>query len=80
QEETTVLGIPCITLRENTERPVTCEIGTNTLVGSDKRRILVAARDALNGSTKSGQIPEKWDGRAAHRIVDALLKTAQDPA
>jgi len=73
QEETTVLGVPCITLRPNTERPITCEIGTNKIVGSDPARILAAAEEILHTQAFSGKIPEKWDGRAAERIVDILL-------
>jgi UDP-N-acetylglucosamine 2-epimerase (non-hydrolysing) len=73
QEETTVLGIPCLTMRPNTERPITCEIGTNVLVGTDPERILHAANSILDGHTRPGAIPEKWDGRAAERIVDILL-------
>jgi UDP-N-acetylglucosamine 2-epimerase (non-hydrolysing) len=73
QEETTVLGIPCITMRPNTERPITCELGTNILVGSDPDRIRAAALSALNGRLENPTILEKWDGHAAERIVDALL-------
>jgi UDP-N-acetylglucosamine 2-epimerase (non-hydrolysing) len=73
QEETTVLGVPCITLRENTERPVTCAMGTNELAGSDPEKIVDAARRALRGEFPKGRIPEKWDGRAGERIVDHLL-------
>lgn len=73
QEETTVLGVPCVTLRENTERPVTCEMGTNELAGSDPEKIVGAARRALRGEFPKGRIPEKWDGRAGERIVDHLL-------
>ena len=77
QEETAVLGIPCLTLRANTERPITCEIGTNTLVGTDPTRILHEANAVLDGRTRHGSIPEKWDGHAAERIVDVLLKQAE---
>ena len=73
QEETTVLGVPCITLRENTERPITCEEGTNVIVGNKKENILAAARKVLDGNAQVGGIPEKWDGKAAERIVDVLL-------
>jgi UDP-N-acetylglucosamine 2-epimerase (non-hydrolysing) len=73
QEETTVLGIPCVTLRPNTERPITCEIGTNILVGNDPARIREAAISVLDGVFREGSIPEKWDGKAAARIVDRLL-------
>lgn len=74
QEETTVLGVPCITLRQNTERPITCEEGTNVIVGNSKQEILAAARMVFNGEGKKGNIPEKWDGKAAERIVDILLE------
>jgi UDP-N-acetylglucosamine 2-epimerase (non-hydrolysing) len=74
QEETTVLGIPCITMRPNTERPITCEIGTNLLVGTDAAKIQAAAWDVLDGRARSSAIPEKWDGHAAGRIVDRLLR------
>jgi UDP-N-acetylglucosamine 2-epimerase (non-hydrolysing) len=73
QEETTALGIPCLTLRENTERPITVEQGTNTLVGSDPDTIVKAAFAVLNGRGKSGaRQPPLWDGRAAERIVEGL--------
>lgn len=73
QEETTILGVPCITMRDNTERPVTCELGTNVVVGNRKEKILAAAKNVLNGKVKKGRIPEKWDGKAAERIVEVLL-------
>lgn len=74
QEETTYLGIPCLTLRENTERPVTIEVGTNVLTGPDPARILRHAKKALAGRWKKGAIPELWDGKAAVRIVKILEK------
>jgi UDP-N-acetylglucosamine 2-epimerase (non-hydrolysing) len=74
QEETTALGVPCLTLRENTERPITITEGTNMLVGTDPAKIVAAARDALAGKGKAGRIPPLWDGHAAERIVDILLK------
>jgi UDP-N-acetylglucosamine 2-epimerase (non-hydrolysing) len=74
QEETTVLGIPCITMRPNTERPITCELGSNILVGTDPERIKSAAFSVLNGSVRESMIPEKWDGQTASRIVDILLQ------
>jgi UDP-N-acetylglucosamine 2-epimerase (non-hydrolysing) len=74
QEETTVLGVPCITLRHNTERPITCLQGTNRLAGSRKEAIIEAAREVLAGKTPVGRIPERWDGRAAERIVQVLLE------
>jgi UDP-N-acetylglucosamine 2-epimerase (non-hydrolysing) len=73
QEETTVLGVPCITMRHNTERPITCEVGTNVIVGNSPEKILSAARTVLAGQGKKGDIPEKWDGRAAERIVEWLV-------
>jgi UDP-N-acetylglucosamine 2-epimerase (non-hydrolysing) len=73
QEETTVLGIPCLTLRENTERPITVELGTNVVVGTDTSRIITAAAAALNGSAKNiARRPPLWDGHASERILDAL--------
>lgn len=76
QEETTVLGVPCVTLRENTERPITCEIGTNVLVGSEPDRIREAAFHALDDKGPRGRIPEKWDGHAGERIVEHILAGA----
>lgn len=73
QEETTVLGVPCITLRPNTERPVTCEVGTNFIVGNDPSRILDAANSILDGKVFEGRVPDRWDGAAAERIVKVLL-------
>ena len=75
QEETTVLGIPCLTLRENTERPITVERGTNVVVGTDPRRITAAAFAALDGAASQNPIeaPPLWDGHAADRILDSLL-------
>jgi UDP-N-acetylglucosamine 2-epimerase (non-hydrolysing) len=73
QEETTVLGIPCLTLRENTERPITVEMGTNVIVGTDTAKIVAAAMAALNGSgKKTTQQPPLWDGHTSERILDAL--------
>jgi UDP-N-acetylglucosamine 2-epimerase (non-hydrolysing) len=74
QEETTALGVPCLTLRENTERPVTVEVGTNTLVGSNPAKAVAAAREVLDGRAKKGRIPELWDGRAAERVADVLVR------
>jgi UDP-N-acetylglucosamine 2-epimerase (non-hydrolysing) len=80
QEETTALGIPCLTLRENTERPITVEMGTNLIVGTDTERITRAALDALDHPTDKGQarIPPLWDGHTADRILDALLEKMRD--
>jgi UDP-N-acetylglucosamine 2-epimerase (non-hydrolysing) len=72
-EETTVMGIPCLTLRDNTERPETVEIGTNELIGTDPSAIEPALSKLFNGEWKTGSIPELWDGRAAKRIVENLL-------
>jgi UDP-N-acetylglucosamine 2-epimerase (non-hydrolysing) len=72
QEETTALGVPCLTLRENTERPITIEQGTNTLVGRDRGAIERAVDEILAGSGKRGRVPELWDGRAAERIAAHL--------
>ena len=74
QEETTFFGIPCITLRENTERPVTIDVGTNILVGSDTDLVISEAKKVINGEAKKGQIPELWDGKAAERIVSIIEK------
>jgi len=65
QEEATVLGVPCITLRNNTERPITCEVGTNIVVGNSRDKILRHALAVLNGDVPPGKVPEKWDGKAA---------------
>jgi UDP-N-acetylglucosamine 2-epimerase (non-hydrolysing) len=72
QEETTALGVPCLTLRNNTERPVTVAQGTNVLVGLDPERIVAAALHALRSPPKQGRVPELWDGHAAGRILDVL--------
>jgi UDP-N-acetylglucosamine 2-epimerase (non-hydrolysing) len=74
QEETTALAIPCLTLRENTERPVTVTQGTNHIVGHDFETIRTKAREILGGHGKKGERPELWDGHAAQRIVEILLK------
>jgi UDP-N-acetylglucosamine 2-epimerase (non-hydrolysing) len=72
QEETTVLGVPCITVRENTERPITVEIGTNVLVGSDPARIRDEAARVLAGPARPGRVPPLWDGKTAERIAGVL--------
>ncbi len=73
-EETTVMNVPCITFRDSTERPETCEIGTNVLVGTDSEKISEAFKILLHGNWKQGQIPELWDGNAAKRIIDYLVE------
>lgn len=72
QEESTYLGIQCITLRNSTERPVTVEVGTNHLLGNDLERAKETAIDILNGNIKAGKIPDLWDGLAAKRIVEII--------
>jgi UDP-N-acetylglucosamine 2-epimerase (non-hydrolysing) len=74
QEETTVLSVPCLTLRENTERPVTITEGTNELVGKDKDLLVERAFRLLAGGRKEGRIPQLWDGKASERIVGILLE------
>jgi UDP-N-acetylglucosamine 2-epimerase (non-hydrolysing) len=75
QEETTALKIPCITMRETTERPITAEIGSNVVVGSDAGKIIELGKQALAGIWKECSIPDLWDGRASGRIIEALKKT-----
>jgi len=72
QEETTFLHIPCLTIRDNTERPITIEIGTNALVGTDPEKIVSNARKILRGEWRQGMVPELWDGHTAERIVRIL--------
>ncbi|MGB4110719.1 MAG: UDP-2,3-diacetamido-2,3-dideoxy-D-glucuronate 2-epimerase [Deltaproteobacteria bacterium ADurb.BinA179] len=76
QEETTYLGVPCITLRANTERPSTVTLGTNTLVGSDTGKLLRAVERVMLDSHARGTIPPLWDGHASERIVEHLLRSA----
>lgn len=73
-EETTVMGIPCMTLRDNTERPETVEIGTNELIGTDPKAITPALDKLFSDGWKRGGIPQKWDGKTSKRIVDILLQ------
>ncbi len=73
-EETTVMGVPCMTLRDNTERPETVKIGTNELIGTDPRAIKPAMEKLFAGQWKKGNIPELWDGKTAERIVGILTK------
>jgi UDP-N-acetylglucosamine 2-epimerase (non-hydrolysing) len=77
QEETTVLGVPCLTVRENTERPITVTEGTNTLVGLNSERLKDEARQILSGKRKQGRVPALWDGQAARRIVGTLEERLQ---
>jgi UDP-N-acetylglucosamine 2-epimerase (non-hydrolysing) len=74
QEETTALGIPCVTIRENTERPITIKMGSNILAGTKKESILKAFDEVLNKPRNQFKVPPKWDGRAAERIWKILLK------
>lgn len=74
QEETTALGVPCITVRENTERPITVELGTNVIAGTDPEKVGMAAFKILEGRGKPGQRPDLWDGKAAERIVAILAR------
>jgi UDP-N-acetylglucosamine 2-epimerase (non-hydrolysing) len=77
QEETTALGIPCLTLRARTERPITVSTGTNTVVGADPERIRATATEILNGRGKTGSVPDLWDGRASERVAKALVDRHQ---
>ncbi|MCX6142887.1 MAG: UDP-N-acetylglucosamine 2-epimerase (non-hydrolyzing) [Ignavibacteriales bacterium] len=74
QEETTFLGVPCLTLRENTERPITCEVGTNELCGLDVEKVVSRSEVVFAGNRKKGRVPDLWDGNAANRIVDVLIR------
>ena len=74
QEESTVLGIPCLTVRPNTERPITIDEGTSTLVGNDPAKLRRSLRDVLDGKYKRGRCPELWDGKAAPRIAEVLAE------
>jgi UDP-N-acetylglucosamine 2-epimerase (non-hydrolysing) len=74
QEETTVLGVPCVTMRPNTERPITCELGTNIIVGNTPVKIKKAVNEILKNEQQNGIIPPKWDGKAGQRIVDILIE------
>jgi UDP-N-acetylglucosamine 2-epimerase (non-hydrolysing) len=69
QEETTALGVPCLTLRENTERPITCQLGSNLLVGRDRAEVRRQLTRILDGVFPTGERPPLWDGRAGQRIV-----------
>jgi UDP-N-acetylglucosamine 2-epimerase (non-hydrolysing) len=76
QEETTALGVPCITLRENTERPITVTQGTNTVAGTNPENILAVYERIISGEGKAGRVPVLWDGNAAKRIVDVVNRWA----
>jgi UDP-N-acetylglucosamine 2-epimerase (non-hydrolysing) len=78
QEETTALNIPCLTLRENTERPITVTMGTNRIVGTDEEKIVSAAAQSLD--VRRDSVPPLWDGQAADRILNALLEATPDAA
>jgi UDP-N-acetylglucosamine 2-epimerase (non-hydrolysing) len=80
QEETTALGVPCLTLRSNTERPITVEQGTSTLVGNEPESILTAFDDLRRTGGKRGRVPELWDGQAAERIVRIMAENFCVPA
>jgi len=71
-EETTIMGVPCITLRDSTERPETVTVGTNELIGTDPAALAPVLERLFAGKWKKGAIPEKWDGQTAPRIVAAL--------
>jgi len=73
QEETTILGIPCLTLRPNTERPITIKQGTNKLIGNDPQRILSEAHHILKNGMPQKKLPQYWDGKASERIIKVLL-------
>jgi UDP-N-acetylglucosamine 2-epimerase (non-hydrolysing) len=79
QEETTYLGVPCLTLRTNTERPITVDLGTNVLVGQDKDKLLRELTYILEGKGKSGSIPPLWDGHAGERIAEIVLNATLVP-
>jgi UDP-N-acetylglucosamine 2-epimerase (non-hydrolysing) len=75
QEETTILQVPCLTMRENTERPITIEQGTNRLVGTDPKKILHAALETLDAPPRLLAPPDLWDGKASARILDVLERS-----
>ena len=74
QEESTFLGVPCLTVRENTERPITVSLGTNVLVGHDGARLVGEARAIIEGGARKGQVPPLWDGHASQRIATDLQR------
>jgi UDP-N-acetylglucosamine 2-epimerase (non-hydrolysing) len=74
QEETTYLGIPCLTVRSNTERPVTVTMGTNVLVGQDRDKLISELENVLEGNAKKGTVPPLWDGHAGERIAEVIAR------
>ena len=72
-EETTILRVPCLTLRDNTERPETCTIGTNELIGTDPKNLIPALEKLFNRQWKRGGVPKMWDGKTAERIIDTIM-------
>jgi len=78
QEETTALGVPCLTLRENTERPITVHVGTNILVGHDMKKLRSEVEKILHGRNKTGSIPDLWDGKASERIVNHICRYLEE--
>ena len=74
QEETTIINIPCLTLRNNTERPITLTQGTSVLVGNDQEKIVTEAKSILSNGGKKASTPDLWDGQAAERIINTLNK------
>ena len=79
QEETTILKVPCLTLRENTERPITVEMGTNQIVGTDTEKIIKSYRHVIDGTYRHADVPPLWDGKAAQRIVQILSQQFEKP-
>ena len=75
QEETTALGVPCVTLRENTERPITIEMGTNIVAGTKKESIINAYKESIDKNGKEFSVPPKWDGKAAERLWKTILNS-----
>ncbi len=80
QEETTYLGVPCLTVRDSTERPITVDVGTNVLIGRDMEKLRRAIAQILNGHAKRGRVPPLWDGHAAERIARIVLQPAPSSA
>jgi len=74
QEETTYFGVPCLTIRNNTERPITTEVGTNQLIGTDPNKLIAASQEIISGHVKPGDIPKYWDDKVSERIIQILMK------